>query len=206
MISRRTFSWGAGLWLSQAARAGAQVRPATVEPWAAKLIAAAERQIGVTLFYDPVYTPIAYPGGDVPLARGVCTDVVIRAYRAGLGVDLQKLVHDDMLRHFSAYPARWGLTRPDANIDHRRVPNLQVFFRRAGASQPASTTAADFHPGDLVTVTLPGNLPHIMLVSQQMAGDGQRPLCIHNIGGGTQREDVLFTYPHSGHYRFKPEA
>jgi uncharacterized protein YijF (DUF1287 family) len=151
--------------------------------------------------YDGAYRRIPYPGGDVPADRGVCTDVVIRAYR-GIGVDLQQLVHEDMRRHFAAYPKLWGLARPDTNIDHRRVPNLQTFFTRRGAQLPVSTEAATYRPGDLVTWMLPGNLPHIGVVSNRRSEDGQRPLIVHNIGRGPQLEDMLFAYRMTGHYRF----
>jgi hypothetical protein len=175
------------------------------EPWAARLVAAAESQIGRTVRYDPAYTKLAYPGGDVPIEKGVCTDVVIRAYRKGLGIDLQKLVHEDMAGAFSAYPKNWGLKGPDTNIDHRRVPNLRTFFKRKGASLPLSANGHDYLPGDIVTVNLPGNLAHIIVVSQRANADGTAPLCIHNIGAGAQLEDTLFTYEQTGHYRFAPD-
>ncbi len=159
----------------------------------------ARRQIGVTVQYDGSYERLSYPGGDVPIERGVCTDVVIRAMRH-LGFDLQKEVHEDMRRNFSAYPKRWGLKRPDKNIDHRRVPNLQTFFKRKGWSLPVTQDTADYHPGDLVTCTVAGSLPHIMIVSDRKSEDGT-PLIIHNIGGGTEEEDALFMFPLNGHYR-----
>ena len=174
--------------------------PALAESWQRKLVAAAEAQIGRTVNYDPAYVRIGYPGGDVPDDRGVCTDVVIRAYRDGLGFDLQKAVHEDMAAHFAAYPQHWGLSRPDPNIDHRRVPNLQTFFTRNGARRDG----LDFKPGDPVTMMLPGNLPHIGIVSLTLNDGATRPLLVHNIGGGAQREDVLGTYPVTGHYRFNP--
>ncbi len=151
--------------------------------------------------YQPAYVKIPYPGGDVPANTGVCTDVVIRSYRA-LGLDLQQLVHQDMQRHFRQYPKNWGLTRPDTNIDHRRVPNLQVFFKRHGQSQPTSDNPADYRTGDLVTWMLPGNLPHIGIVVHHRSADQIRPLIVHNIGAGPQLEDVLFNYPITGHYRY----
>lgn len=165
-----------------------------------KLVSAARSQIGTTLFYDASYRTLAYPNGDVPTERGVCSDVVIRALRSAHGFDLQRQLHEDMSRHFSLYPALWGLKRPDRNIDHRRVPNLQTFFKRKGWSLPLSTKAADYKPGDLVTVLVPPNLPHIMIVSDKKSLFG-RPLVIHNIGAGTQEEDVLFDYKLTGHYR-----
>lgn len=160
---------------------------------------AARQQIGVTVEYDPAYVSLDYPGGDVPAARGVCTDVVIRALRL-LNLDLQQAVHEDMKAHFSAYPKLWGLKHPDKNIDHRRVPNLQTYFTRRGWQLPVSTKAADYRLGDLVTCMVAGNLPHIMVVSDRRAQDGT-PLVIHNIGNGTQEEDCLFAYPLTGHYR-----
>jgi uncharacterized protein len=177
---------------------------AKTEPWATKLITAAESQIGQTLWYDPSYSVISYPGGDVPLSKGVCTDVIVRAYRAGLGVDLQKAVHEDMVKAFSVYPANWGLKKPDRNIDHRRVPNLQVFFNRKGASLPISSKGADYLPGDVVTMNVPGKRPHIALVTHRASNDRQRPLCVHNIGAGARLDDVLFAFELTGHYRLKP--
>jgi uncharacterized protein YijF (DUF1287 family) len=166
------------------------------------LLDAAAAQIGVTLYYDPAYTRIAYPGGDVPTERGVCTDVVIRAYR-GIGVDLQQRVHEDMRAAWAAYPKLWGLRSTDRNIDHRRVPNLATFFARHGRTLPVSQTDASIYaPGDIVTWRLASGVPHIGLVSAQRR-DG-RPLIVHNIGAGTQREDMLFDYVITGHYRYEP--
>jgi hypothetical protein len=139
--------------------------------------------------------------GDVPSSRGVCTDVVIRAYRA-IGIDLQVLVHEDMSANFPLYPRLWGLPRPDTNIDHRRVPNLQRFLERAHANV-GSGVGAKYLPGDLVTWMLPGNLPHIGIVSDRFAADSARPLIIHNIGAGPAEEDMLFAYPITGHYRYR---
>ncbi|HVJ47093.1 MAG TPA: DUF1287 domain-containing protein [Luteolibacter sp.] len=169
-----------------------------------KIAGAARQQIGVTRSYDPAYTSIAYPNGDVPREKGVCTDVVIRALRDSLSLDLQKLVHEDMKANFSKYPKTWGLSRTDRNIDHRRVPNLRRYFERKGyeIKLPATQNADVFRPGDLVTCTVAGKLPHIMIVSDRKTADG-RPLMIHNIGGGAQEEDVLFAFPLTGHYRLK---
>ncbi len=167
-----------------------------------KLVEAAIRQIGVTTLYDPAYKKLAYPNGDVPMDRGVCTDVVIRAYRQGLGIDLQQLVHDDMAKNFASYPKTWGLSKPDPNIDHRRVPNLQRYFKRRNAELAMSDEYSSCEAGDLVTMMLPGNLPHIGIVSGKKAEDSGRPLLIHNIGAGTREEDILATYPHTGRYRF----
>ncbi|HEV7248206.1 MAG TPA: DUF1287 domain-containing protein [Shinella sp.] len=167
-----------------------------------RLVAAARKQVGVTLTYDAAYSRLDYPGGDVPRERGVCTDVLVRAYRDGLGIDLQVLVHEDMRRAFSAYPALWGLKKTDRNIDHRRVPNLQAFFKRAGAALAVSENGADYLPGDIVSQMLPGNLPHIGIVADEHASDGARPLVVHNIGAGARLEDVLFAYKITGHYRY----
>ena len=164
------------------------------------IVAAARRQIGVTVGYDPAYRKIGYPGGDVPSESGVCTDVIIRALRDARKIDLQKLVHEDMKTSFSKYPQMWGLKAPDPNIDHRRVPNLQCYFKRKGYALPVSKNAADYKPGDIVTVMVGGKLPHIMIVSDRKSAAGD-PLAIHNIGSGTQEEDVLFAYPLTGHYR-----
>lgn len=180
---------------SRAARA-----PATTPP--APLVSAARKQIGVTVAYDPAYTRIPYPGGDVPASRGVCTDVVIRAFRTQ-GIDLQKRVHEDMRGHFAAYPQKWGLRRADSNIDHRRVPNLQTWFARQGWSLPVGDRVENYRAGDLVTWMLPGNLPHIGIVSDRKAAPRGAPLIIHNIGRGTREEDILFAYPITGHYRPK---
>ncbi len=178
------------------------VLPLAAQEKGLKIVETARKQVGVTLSYDPAYAVLPYPGGDVPRERGVCTDVVIRAVRDGLSQDLQKLVHEDMRANFAAYPKNWGLSRPDRNIDHRRVPNLRAFFKRKGFLLPLSTKPEDFRPGDLVTCTVPPNLPHVMIVSDRKTADGE-PLVIHNIGGGAKEEAVLFTYPLTGHYRWK---
>lgn len=154
--------------------------------------------------YHGAYYAIAYPNGDVPKNIGVCTDVVIRSYRS-LGIDLQRLVHEDMKQFFHAYPSKriWGLTRPDKNIDHRRVPNLQTFFSRHGETLALSSNPKNFQAGDLVTWVLPGNLPHIGIVSNQISKISGNPLIVHNIGNGPELEDALFSYKMTGHYRFK---
>lgn len=170
-----------------------------------KIVVAARAQVGVTLTYDPAYVAMSYPGGDLPRGRGVCTDVLIRALRDALSVDLQKLVHEDMRANFPAYPKIWGLSRTDRNIDHRRVPNLRTFLKRRGCELPLSRPAPDpgeFLPGDIVTCTVPPNLPHVMVVSDRRTADGV-PLMIHNIGAGTREEDVLMRFPLTGHYRWK---
>lgn len=170
------------------------------------LVAAARAQAGVTLIYDPAYVALDFPGGDVPAERGVCTDVLIRALRRAQGLDLQAVVHADMKADFAAYPALWGLKRPDRNIDHRRVPNLQCLFRRVGADRAPFADAQAFRPGDVVTSVLPGNLPHLMIVSDRAAPGAERPLVLHNIGRGTREEDGLFAYPLTGLYRLEPAA
>jgi uncharacterized protein YijF (DUF1287 family) len=167
-----------------------------------KLLAAAKAQIGVTTSYDPAYVVLKYPGGDVPEDRGVCTDVVIRAFRK-LDIDLQKLVHEDMARSFSAYPKRWGLKKTDKNIDHRRVPNLMKFFERSGKQVKFSKDPADYRPGDLVTCIVPPHLPHIMIVSDVPSPVEPRRLqIIHNIGAGAQLEDRLFDFEITGLFRY----
>ena len=167
------------------------------------LVAAAREQVGVTLRYDASYRRLTYPNGDVPIDRGVCTDVIVRAYRR-FGVDLQALVHDDMGTSWQAYPKLWGLHRPDPNIDHRRVPNLAVFFTRHGRALPVSDQASAYAPGDLVTWRLPSGVPHIGIVADRTTRGGT-PLVIHNIGLGAAEEDVLFRYTITGHYRYRPE-
>lgn len=164
------------------------------------LIAAARAQVGVTVVYDPAYVTLDFPGGDIDRSRGVCTDVVIRAMRDAWGVDLQALVNADMKAHFAAYPAIWGLTRTDRNIDHRRVPNLQTFFARKGAELPITSDPADYLPGDIVTWNLPGNLAHIGVVSDRLGASGAL-MVLHNIGRGAQEEDRLFDFEVTGHYR-----
>lgn len=171
-----------------------------------RLVAAAEAQEAYTSSYDGSYRRIAYPNGDVPRETGVCSDVVVRAYRA-LGVDLQQRVHEDMKKHFALYPKTWGLSKPDTNIDHRRVPNLQVFFTRHGQSLGVSDKADDYKAGDIVTWNLAAPsrmLPHIGIVSARRSADGLRPLITHNIGAGVKTEDILFEYKITGHYRYTP--
>jgi hypothetical protein len=170
------------------------------EEFARRLVAGALEQTRQAVTYDGSYRRIGYPGGDVPQGIGVCSDVVVRAYRL-VGVDLQVAIHEDMRRSFEAYPKLWGLTRPDSNIDHRRVPNLQTFFRRAGAELPPSTVPASFRPGDLVTWTVPPHLPHIGIVTDRRSPSGT-PLIVHNIGRGPELEDMLFAFPVTGHFRY----
>lgn len=155
--------------------------------------------------YDGSYLSIPYPNGDVPSNIGVCTDVIIRAYRK-LGTDLQKLVHQDMKSHFSVYPSKriWGLNSPDKNIDHRRVPNLRTFFNRHGVNLKISRNKKDYSVGDIVTWLLPGNLPHIGMVIDQVDPITGNPLIVHNIGRGPKADDMIFDYKITGHYRFEP--
>jgi uncharacterized protein YijF (DUF1287 family) len=175
---------------------------AAPQPPKPTLAEAARAQIGKTVRYDPAYRALEYPGGDVPIESGVCTDVVVRALRTSLNMDLQKLVHEDMKANFAKYPQNWGLKKPDKNIDHRRVPNLQTFFKRRGFELPASTKAADYQPGDIVTCIVPPNLPHVMIVSDKTTAAGT-PLVIHNIGSGAKEEDRLFEFKITGRYRIK---
>lgn len=165
------------------------------------LVGAAVAQSGVTTGYDPAYRRLDYPNGDVPRETGVCADVVVRALR-GIGVDLQKDMHEDMRANFAAYPANWGLKRPDPNIDHRRVANQMTFFARRGKSRAISARAADYEAGDIVAWRLDNGLLHIGVVA---GGDGIRPGVVHNIGAGTQIEDVLFAWEIIGHYRWITE-
>ena len=172
---------------------------------ALKLVVAARSQIGCTVYYNGAYEGMVYPNGDIPMERGVCTDVIIRAYRQAFGFDLQQAIHEDMRANFSAYPNNWGAKTTDRNIDHRRVPNQQVFFKRQGVALALPPKASDFQAGDLVSQMLPGNLPHIVIVSDRKTRSGT-PLAIHNIGHGTQEEDVLLAYTVTGHYRFLPAS
>lgn len=152
--------------------------------------------------YDPAYYSIKYPNGDVAADKGVCTDVVIRAYRK-LGIDLQKEVHEDMQKNFSKYPKKFGLKKPDTNIDHRRVPNLMAFFSRFGKSKSIEKNPALYVPGDIVTWLLPGNLTHIGIVVNRKSADGKRYLIVHNIGAGQVIQDCLFSFEITGHYQYQ---
>jgi len=176
---------------------------ATHREFLQKLVAAAIERTQHAVRYDPAYVRIPYPNGDVPADTGVCTDEIIRAFRA-VGVDLQKEVHEDMLRDFSAYPnqRRWLLAHTDTNIDHRRVPNLMTFFQRKGEALPLSVRGDDYSPGDLVTWDLGGNVPHIGIVVDRKSAQTGRYLIVHNIGRGPQMEDVLFSWRITGHYRY----
>jgi hypothetical protein len=184
----------------------AQVPPAETtarQEFLKKLVAAAAERSHHTVRYDPAYVRIPYPAGDVPADTGVCTDEIIRAYRA-VGIDLQKEVHEDMEQNFSAYPRKWRWLsgHTDANIDHRRVPNLMVFFSRKGEKLAITGRAEDYSPGDLVTWDLGGNVPHIGIVVDQKSLTGGRSMILHNIGRGPRIEDVLFSWKITGHYRY----
>ncbi|HEY4943431.1 MAG TPA: DUF1287 domain-containing protein [Rhizomicrobium sp.] len=172
-------------------------------PLAGKFVHAADALENGGVGFDSSYRRIAYPLGDVPANVGVCADVVVRAYRA-IGIDLQRLVHEDMERSFFVYPKRWGLSRPDANIDHRRVLNLRVFFARHGKVLKITDDPKDYKPGDLVTWNLVtrGSLPHIGIVTDRRTADGARPLMMHNAGGGQVFQDLLFLFKITGHYRY----
>lgn len=171
-----------------------------------RLIQSALAQTKKEVVYDATYYTIKYPGGDVPEGKGVCTDVVIRAYR-GCGVDLQQLVHEDMQKRFSAYPNYWKLKKPDTNIDHRRVPNLMVFFKKYGSTLPVTKKAEDYKPGDIVCWNLQQKntdrgITHIGIVTNIRSEDGERYKVAHNIGSGNKIEDMLFDYVIIGHYRY----
>lgn len=168
-----------------------------------RLVAAAVERTSHHVRYDSSYVRIPYPDGDVPADTGVCTDEIIRTYRA-VGVDLQKEVHEDIEHNWGAYPhdSRWRQTRPDSNIDHRRVPNLAVFFSRKGQALPITYGADDYSPGDLVTWDLGGGVPHIGIVVDRKSAQGERYLVVHNIGEGPRMEDVLFRWKITGHYRY----
>jgi len=152
--------------------------------------------------YYPGYIRIAYPNGDVPANKGVCTDVIIRAYRK-LGIDLQKEVHEDMSKNFHLYPKNWGLKKPDTNIDHRRVPNLMVYFKRFGNVKPITQNPNDYKPGDIVCWNLGGGITHIGIVVNEKTTDGNRFLIVHNIGAGQVLEDCLFSFKIIGHYTYR---
>jgi uncharacterized protein YijF (DUF1287 family) len=164
------------------------------------VVESANEQTEQTRYYDPSYVQINYPGGDVPLERGACTDLIIRAFRQG-GVDLQREVHEDMLQNFAAYPAKWGLKKPDANIDHRRVPNLRTSFERKGKALPVTRNGEDYLPGDVVTWETGGN-DHIGIVTNVWSDETLNYLMVHNIGNGVKMENVLFAWTITGHYRY----
>jgi hypothetical protein len=171
---------------------------------AQRIVAGAIKQVGVTTTYDSAYVKLDYPMGDVSIATGVCTDVVIRAMRHA-GVDLQQLVHEDMRDSFAAYPDDWGLHAPDRNIDHRRVPNLMRYFERAGRTTYLSPQGDDYRPGDIVAWRLSAGRLHMGVVTDQRAPGRDVPLVVHNVGRGAQLADVLFGYELIGHYRWSDQ-
>lgn len=188
---------------TQTAQQRTPARPSSGSEFLDKLSEAAIERTSHEVRYDPSYFSIDYPNGDVPAEVGVCTDEVIRSYRA-VGVDLQKLVHEDMERDFKAYPRTWGAKKTDRNIDHRRVPNLMTFFKRQGASVPVTDEARDYRPGDVVTWDLSGGLTHIgLVVNVPSDADSSRMQIVHNIGAGPKMEDVLFGWKITGHYRYE---
>lgn len=172
-------------------------------PSADLVVQVAQQRTLLSIRYDPKYVSLSYPGGDVDSDTGVCTDVIIRTYRTAFGFDFQKAVHEDMRRHFKAYPKNWNLTRPDKNIDHRRVPNLERYLKRQGASLAITKNAEDYQAGDIVSWRLGGRLAHIGIVSSKKSPWGT-PLIIHNIGSGVVEDDLLFNAPINGHFRFMP--
>ncbi|MFA9186558.1 DUF1287 domain-containing protein [Flavobacterium sp. FBOR7N2.3] len=180
----------------------AQLQTAS-KPFATKLSDAALAIIDPNIIYDPSYFGIKYPNGDIPKNKGVCTDVIIRAYRK-LGIDLQKEVHEDMKSHFSKYPnlKKWRMTKTDTNIDHRRVPNLEVFFERKGTKLAVSKNASDYKTGEIVTWLINNKLPHIGIVTNRKSKDGKRNLIVHNVGNGQVLEDCLFSYTIVGHFKY----
>lgn len=181
----------------------AQTSEGTAEPsdFYSRLASAAVNLTRENVVYDPSYFSIPYPNGDVPAGKGVCTDVVIRAYRK-LSIDLQQLVHEDMKAHFDVYPKRWGLRKTDTNIDHRRVPNLMTFFTRKGVSLQPTSNESDYFPGDIVTWDLGQGITHIGIVSDRRTADNTRYQIVHNIGQGQVLADCLFQFRITGHYRF----
>ena len=174
---------------------------AIVKTFEEKISDAALSIIDASIQYDPTYFSIKYPNGDVPANKGVCTDVVIRTFRK-LSIDLQKEVHEDMISNFSKYPKIWKLKKPDTNIDHRRVPNLEVFFERKGTKLLISKNANDYKTGEIVTWLIGNKLPHIGIVTAKKSLDGKRPMLVHNVGGGQVLEDCLFSYEIVGHFRY----
>lgn len=175
--------------------------PANSPPQLKQLIDGATAQAGVTTGYDPSYVSIQYPGGDVPINTGVCSDVLVRAFRKA-GVDLQQEVHEDMARAWDAYPKKWALSGPDSNIDHRRVPNLMKYFERQGKSVAITDQPGDYLPGDVVAWDLGGGIYHIGMVTNMLSETQRECLIVHNIGAGTRVENVLFNWVIKGHYRF----
>lgn len=178
-------------------------KPAIANTFAEKLSNAAISIIDPSINYDPAYFSIEYPNGDIPKNKGVCTDVIIRSYRK-LGIDLQKEVHEDMIKNFSEYPnfQKWGMTKTDTNIDHRRVPNLEIYFERKGEKLLVTQDPKDYKTGEIVTWLINDKLPHIGIVTNKKSNDGQRNLIVHNVGNGQVLQDCLFEYKIVGHYKY----
>jgi uncharacterized protein YijF (DUF1287 family) len=194
---------GAGAESAKAREAAAQNltrQPVSDTPQIKQVVDSAIEQIGQTFEYDPSYEKLGYPNGDVPVKRGVCADVVVRGFRKA-GVDLQKEVHEDMSRHFNAYPNKWGATKPDSNIDHRRVANLMTYFERQAKSVPITNAPSDYLPGDVVAWELDTHLLHIGVVTDARLKGMRNYLIVHNIGAGARIEDVLMSWKIIGHYR-----
>ena len=194
---------GAGAESAKARAAAAQNltrQPISDTPHIKQVVDSAIEQIGQTSEYDPSYEKLGYPNGDVPVERGVCADVVVRGFRKA-GVDLQKEIHEDMSQHFGAYPKKWGATKPDSNIDHRRVANLMTFFERLGKSVPITAALSDYVPGDVVAWQLDARLLHIGIVTDARLKGMRNYLIVHNIGAGARIEDVLMSWKIIGHYR-----
>lgn len=200
MVDRRTMVFGMGALLAGCGTAPAARAPIAATGRARRLIAAARAQVGTTVQYDPAYTALPFPNGDVPRTKGVCTDVVIRAYRDAFALDLQALVNADMRAAFAAYPHKWGLRGPDRNIDHRRVPNLATWFARHHLALPVPGNPADWQPGDIFTSLVAGTGTHIGLVSDRPGA--RSPMIIHNIGSGAREEDALLAWPITGRFRW----
>jgi uncharacterized protein YijF (DUF1287 family) len=175
--------------------------PATASPQLKLLVEGTNEQTNITTEYDPAYVKISYPGGDVPAETGVCSDVLVRAFRKA-GVDLQTEIHEDMVRDWDSYPKKWGARGPDSNIDHRRVLNLMTYFNRQGKSLPISNLGDDYLPGDVVAWDLGGSMDHIGIVSNLWSESDRRCLIVHNIGAGARVENVLFAWKITGHYRY----
>ncbi len=209
--TRRVFLTG----LLASAAAGCASAPKSSVQWidpetvrARRLIRAAEAQVGVTTTYDGAYRKIGFPGGDVPENIGVCTDVIVRAYRAAFGLDLQRLIHEDMVANFEAYPnlPKWGLSAPDPNIDHRRVLNMRRFFQRYAQRLPISSRPMVYRPGDIITQSDGKTFNHVAIVTDKLCWSGKRYELVHNVSRGTQVNDMLFAYPINGHFRFLPPS
>jgi uncharacterized protein len=180
---------------------GAARAVAVESPTLKKVIDAAIEQTNITRGYDPAYVKLAYPNGDVPMQTGVCSDVVIRAFRK-VNIDLQKEIHEDMVKSFAEYPNKWGLKRPDTNIDHRRVPNLMTYFKRQGKALAITTNAQDYLPGDIVAWDLGGGITHIGMMTNLLSDTAKTCQVVHNIGAGARVENVLFNWKIIGHYRY----